>query len=182
MWAATPDPGVMKILKLRNGQQRVVFVNGFAANDPESTGKIWELMLARYQHQTRIALINCRADRRSRSAQLAEAAPHWSPADHYIAVGTGTEIFERVAIGSGLDPLAITALEGVEEEEIVRELVHRAGESAVVMGMGNTAGVGLGLVDYLEEHSLSDSREPVVPVRSRNVQIPENVQLMKEVA
>ena len=71
MWDAEPDPGVMKVLHLRNARQRVAFVNGFAANDPESTGYIWNMMLARHKTvQTRIAIINCRHDRRCRSVSI----------------------------------------------------------------------------------------------------------------
>jgi len=151
MWAATPDPGVMKVLRVQRQRQRIAFVNGFAANDPESTGKIWSMMLEQHNHyQTRIAVINCRTDRCHRSVQLAEAAKSWTPADHYIAIGSGTDVFERVAVEHGLDPLSIATMEGASAESVANEISRRAGDSAVVMGMGNTAGVGLELVDHFD--------------------------------
>ena len=61
MWNAQPDPGVMRVVQLEQNKQRIAFVNGFAANDPVSTGYIWNMMVDRHQHhQTRIAVINCR--------------------------------------------------------------------------------------------------------------------------
>ena len=155
MWAATPDPGVMRVLQPRFDSgathQRLAIINGFAANDPESTAHIWHMMLERYeQSQTRIAIINCRHDRKSRSVQLAEAVPQWQPADHYLLVGTGTDVFRRVATEHGIDPMSMTSLEDVSVVEIVEQIRRRAGDSAIVMGMGNTAGPGLKLFDYLE--------------------------------
>jgi len=151
MWAAQPDPGEMQILNDTSGARRLVFANGFAANDPESTGRIWHMLLDRHAtFQTRIAVVNCRADRRHRSVQLAEAVTHWQPADHYLLIGTGTEIFQRTAIEHGLNASAMVSLEGAAAEVIAGEIRRRAGETTIAMGMGNTAGPGLQLVDYLQ--------------------------------
>ena len=152
MWSAEPDPGVMKVLHVRKMRKRIAFVNGFAANDPESTGYIWNMMLARHENmQTRIAIINCRHDRRCRSVQLAQAVNSWQPADHYILIGTGTEIFRQAAIDSGLSELSMVCLEDVDSATLVEEIEKRSGDSAIVMGMGNTAGPGLKLFEYLED-------------------------------
>ena len=169
MWAATPDPGVMRVLQPRfqTGalHQRLAVVNGFAANDPESTAHIWHMMLDRYRKsQTRIAVVNCRHDRKSRSVQLAKAMPQWQPADHYLLIGSGTEVFSRVAAECGIDPMSMVALEGASVDEVVTEIRQRAGDSAIVMGMGNTAGPGLKLFDYLERF---DARTKVAAKRNK---------------
>ena len=122
------------------------------ANDPESTGHIWNMMLDRHQHyQTRIAVINCRTDRRHRSVQLAEAVNSWKPADHFILIGTGTDVFHRVALEHGLNELSMVSMEGASTDAIANEITNRAGDSAIVMGMGNTAGPGLRLFDHFEQ-------------------------------
>ncbi len=165
MWAAEPDPGVMKVVSVRQGRQRIAFVNGFAANDPESTGYIWNMMLERHPHmQTRIAIINCRHDRRSRSVQLAEAANAWQPADHYVLIGTGTEVFRNVAVEHGFDPLSMVNLENADAQTIHAEIRKRAGESAIAMGMGNTAGPGLKLFEFVER------RQTTLPKRSTTLE------------
>lgn len=164
MWAAQPDPGSMTVARLNHGRQRIAFVNGFAANDPESTGHIWNMMLDRHEnYQTRIAVINCRHDRRHRSVQLAEAIPGWQPADHFILLGTGTDLFRRVAIEQGLDELAMVSMEDATAEEIAQEVYRRAGESAIVMGMGNTAGPGMRLADHFEQLATRPKRPAVQP-------------------
>lgn len=157
MWAAQPDPGVMKLVRLHRGRRRLSFVNGFAANDPESTGHIWHMMLRRHQNfQTRIAVVNTRTDRSHRSVQLAEALPQWEPADHYVVIGTGTDLFRRVAIDHGADPLSLVCLEDADVSVISDEIARRVGESALVMGMGNTAGPGLALFDHYRDLETRD--------------------------
>lgn len=166
MWAAPADPGVMKIVRANWNRKKLAFVNGFAANDPESTRYIWHMMLERHKHfQTRIAVINCRHDRRSRSVQLAESIRDWQPADHYILIGTGTELFRRVALEHGLDDLALLSLESASTGEIADEIMDRVGESAVVMGMGNTAGPGLELFDYFDSLETQQRQPQYLPLR-----------------
>jgi len=78
MQKASPDPGVMTTHEIDFFGRRIVFVNGFAANDPESTRRVWEMALARFPDvEKRVALVNCRADRPGRSKNA--AACRWHP-------------------------------------------------------------------------------------------------------
>lgn len=154
MWAATPDPGVMTVFQERDGDRHIAFVNGFAANDPESTGKIWELIIQRYPRmQRRIAVVNCRSDRPERSEQIAESCLEWTRADHYLVVGTATDMFVKCAVGMGMDRARITQAEREPTGQLVERLNRIAGKSALVMGMGNITGPGLELVDYYRERN-----------------------------
>ena len=154
MWVATPDAGVMTVDQVNENGQHIAFVNGFAANDAESTGKIWEMILARNSRmQRRIAVVNCRADRMDRSEQIAESCAEWTRADHYLAIGTGTEVFAHRAIEMGLDPNCITRAERTSTDQLVRQISRLAHDSAVVMGMGNISGPGLELVNYYRKRN-----------------------------
>lgn len=149
MWDATPDPGVMSVFQVRDAGRHLAFVNGFAANDPESTGSIWELCLRRYANmQRQIAIINCRADRPDRSEQIADSCVNWTPANHYFVVGTGTDIFAKHALARGIDRSRLTSAERLPVGDLVTQLNNVAGSSAMVMGMGNISGPGLELIDY----------------------------------
>ena len=152
MVGATPDPGVMSVHELDLFHGTLVFVNGFAANDPESTERIWHLALERFPRQRRLAVFNCRADRADRSVQLAEACPGWQPADHYLLIGTGTELFARKAVAAGLDRRSITCAEGQAPDEIVETIFDHADGSTLVMGMGNIGGPGMELLRYFNHH------------------------------
>src|SRR5262249_53359600 len=90
MVSAEPDVGALRECEVDFFGRRVVFVNGFAANDPVATERIWNLALARHgDRATRLMVLNCRLDRSDRSRQLGEALPRWAPADHYFPIGSG---------------------------------------------------------------------------------------------
>ncbi len=149
MWRATPDPGAMTAHEIEFFGRRLYFVNGFAANDPESTEQIWNLAIERFPDvERRIAIFNCRADRPDRSRQLAKACAHWQPADHYVLIGDGTYIFLRAAEKAGMNLLKFTFAEDRRVEEIFETIVELAGRSALVMGMANIGGPGLDVVRY----------------------------------
>lgn len=151
MVGAEPDVGALRECELDFFGRRVVFVNGFAANDPVATERVWNLAIARHgDRETRLMVINCRLDRSDRSRQLGEALPRWAPADHYFLVGSGTFALARTAVRAGLSPHLLTPLEGKSPEAVFEDLMSAAGRSALVMGAGNIAGIGLELVRHFQ--------------------------------
>lgn len=160
MWAASPDPGVLTAVTLDFFGRHIVFVNAFAANDPESTGRIWREAAARFSTaQKKIALVNCRADRADRSRQLGEACLSWGLADHYVLIGNGTYIFAKAAIDEGLDPGRITYAEDRRTEEVFETLVDLSGGSALIIGLANIGGMGLDVVRFFKNRSVTGSEE-----------------------
>lgn len=154
MWAAQPDPGAMSAHEMDFFGRQINFVNGFAANDPESTERIWRMALERYPDvEKRIAIFNCRADRPGRSDQLGRAVMSWPPADHYVLIGSGTYIFARAAAKAGLNSLKLFFAEDRRVDEIFEAVVELSGRSALVMGMANIGGIGLGVVRYFANRS-----------------------------
>lgn len=154
MQASRPDPGALTIEQCRISGTRLSFINGFAANDPESTGQVWELVRQRSEAGARhIALINCRLDRPERSAQLGEAVNGWSPADYYLVCGTGTNFFVHAAERSGLDLARVQVAEEEEAHILVGRLAQLAGNGGVVVGLGNIGGVGLSLIETFRERT-----------------------------
>lgn len=149
MWAARPDPGAMTERHLDFFGRSIVFVNGFAANDPVSTAQIWQMALARHPAAgRRIAIFNCRADRPERSLELGQAFVGWPSPDHVVLMGSGTYLFAESAVKAGFDGAKIELAEGLGAEGVFERVVALAGPNALVMGMGNTAGAGLELADY----------------------------------
>ena len=158
MWHANPDPGVMNVYRVQEPGRRIMFVNGFAANDPESTGHNWNMVVDRFSRvEKRIALFNCRADRADRSVQLAEACVRWKPADHYVLIGTATQVFAKRALAAGLDSRRLTCAERHGTTQLVDTLKIQAGNSAMVMGMGNISGPGMDVIEYFRERNRSES-------------------------
>lgn len=151
MHTAIPDPGAMTDHTVEFFGRRITLVNGFAANDPQSTEQIWRMTLERYPEATEtIAVFNCRADRPDRSIQLGGAYPSWPQADKVLLMGTGTYIFARSAVTAGLDPERLVFAEDRRVDEIFEAIVGLSGRRSIVMGMGNIGGQGLGVVRYFK--------------------------------
>jgi poly-gamma-glutamate synthase PgsB/CapB len=161
MWGAATDPGVLRLFRVNDASRNLIFVNGFAANDPESTGQNWNMLVDRFQEfERRIAVINCRADRADRSLQLADACVAWKPADHYVLIGSATEVFAKRAVASGLSHDRITSAERFRSEQLFDEILRRSDRSALVVGMGNISGPGMAMIDAFRrrsQHSVADS-------------------------
>ena len=154
MHAAAPDPGAMLDHELDFFGRRVVLVNAFAANDPESTERLWRMALSRYPELTRrVAVFNCRADRADRSRQLGLALAAWPPADRVVLIGSGTHLFARAAVQAGVDPASMVSADGADVNEVFETIVEQAGRAALVVGMGNIAGPGMGLVRLFRNRS-----------------------------
>lgn len=159
MWRAKPDPGAMTEADLVFFGRRIVFVNGFAANDPISTRYIWEQSLRRHRDiDRRIAVFNCRSDRADRSEQLAESYSSWTQADEVVLLGTGQYIFARAAVKSGLDPTRLVFVDRTHPADIFEILLGLAESSALVMGLGNIAGPGLALAEYFTNRGAEHAR------------------------
>lgn len=163
MWSAQPDPGVMTVYRAQDEGAPVTFINGFAANDPESTGKIWEMVVNRFGGTGRhIAVVNCRSDRPDRSRQLAEACLDWTPAHHYLVVGSSTDLFAKRAVELGLDQRRVTCVENTPRMQMIQTLRRLTGASALVMGMGNISGPGMELVQHYRSAVVPTSNEGIL--------------------
>lgn len=155
MWQAPPDPGVLTISHVRFFGRHIYFVNGFAANDPESTEQIWTMALGLHPEvERRIAIFNCRIDRPVRSQQLGRASVQWQPADYYLLMGSGTYFFMKAAMSEGLPFRKMLPVEHQSESDIFELIVELARGSAVVVGMGNTKGQGLKLARFMQNRSI----------------------------
>ncbi len=154
MWKAIPDPGAMSEHELDFFGRKILFINGFAANDPESSEHIWQMALKRHpEFERKIMIINSRPDRPDRSKQLGEAVPNWTPADHYILVGGGIYVFFRTIVANGLDSSKIVYAEGMTVDRIFEEIMRLSSRSALVMGIGNIGGQGLELANYFRNRT-----------------------------
>ena len=162
MWTAVPDVGAMQEFRLTFFGRELFFVNGFAANDPESSETIWRIALERHERlERKIMVINTRADRPDRSKQLGEAIPGWPPAHKYLVIGSGTYRLVKTAINRGVHPSLILNAEGSTVERVFEETVRISGRSAMIMGIGNIASPGLELVTYFQNRADLDPESGV---------------------
>ena len=154
MWKAAPDFGALSEHKLLLFGREIIFINGFAANDPESSEYIWRLALERNKKYGRkIMVINTRADRVDRSRQLGEAIPYWPQAYKFVIIGEWTYQLIRRAVDKGMHPSVFMNAEGMDTEWVFEKIIQLSGRSAMIMGIGNIAGMGMELVTYFLNRS-----------------------------
>src|SRR6056297_1583980 len=77
MYSVTEDPGSLKYYLLKGKNRNIIFINAFAANDPESTEIIWNRVSENFdalpvQNPRVYALINHRSDRAFRLKEFAD--------------------------------------------------------------------------------------------------------------
>lgn len=146
MWAGQPDPGALTEHEMDFFGRRIVFVNAFAANDPESTQGIWDKALKRHRDLDEvIAVFNLRADRPSRTHQLARETTFWHEADHVVLMGSGAYHFVREASAVGVGPERFVYADHDQLSEVFESIVELCNRSALVVGMANIGEHGLGL-------------------------------------
>jgi gamma-polyglutamate synthase len=161
MWKAVPDPGAMTVSHLRFFGRHIYFVNAFAANDPESSERLYHMAIERFPDtEKRVLIFNCRTDRPDRSRQLGEACVQWPAADHYLLMGSGTYFLVRAALAKGIPVEKFLFAEHQSESDIFESIIELAGKSALVIGMGNTKGQGLSLVRFFRNRSILKESVP----------------------
>jgi len=144
-----PDAGAMSEYRIEWFGRKIMFVNGFAANDPESTEMIWNMAFERNpQISKSIMIINCRADRPERSDQIGNSVSGWKRADIYLVVGTGTYVFVKAAVHSGVQASKIINVEDEDASKIFEKIIELSNGETLVMGVCNIKGAGLELVKY----------------------------------
>ncbi|HSW59980.1 MAG TPA: poly-gamma-glutamate synthase PgsB, partial [bacterium] len=159
MHKVQPDAGAMSEYVVEWFGRELVFVNGFAANDPESTEMIWDMALTRNSRVVKkIMVVNCRSDRPERSDQTGHAIVNWNKADHYIAIGTGTYVFIKAAVKSGIQPSRIIDMENEDVSRIFEKIVEMSNGTTLIMGICNIKGTGMELVKYFSNRSHKDKR------------------------
>jgi poly-gamma-glutamate synthase PgsB/CapB len=149
MQALEPEVGATQVQEIDFFGRSLIFVNAFAANDPESTAMIWERVVDHYgDERSCVAVINCRFDRPQRSQQLAEMAASWTQPDHYVLMGSGTMLFARAAVRHGLRASQMTVTEGMDHLETAEVVLEQARGDALIVGMCNVHGGGAELARH----------------------------------
>lgn len=155
MQQLSPEVGATRVQSLDFFGRDIIFVNAFAANDPDSTEMIWEQVVDHYgRDRYKLAVVNCRFDRPQRSQQLAGVAGRWTPADHYVLMGSGTLLFARAAVKAGIKPGHMTVAEGLGQNEVFETVLEHCPGDALIVGMCNVHGGGAELARHFNNRSL----------------------------
>ncbi len=154
MLNASPDPGALMIYPLES-ESPAYFVNGFAANDPNSTRMIWDHIKAiGYSTENPMVIVNCRPDRVDRTLQLAEEVLPNMKIDILVAMGKTVAPITEGVNQRKISPRKYINAEGLPPHEVYQtiqnDLINR-----VVFGIGNIHGGGDELVELIVHEKLN---------------------------
>jgi poly-gamma-glutamate synthase PgsB/CapB len=166
MWAAPPDPGVLRVHGYQSGGKRLRFANVFAANDPESTRMNVEQLRGQGAIDDPMhVVINCRPDRVERNAQMGALIADLDP-ERILLLGEPTRS-ARAAIPEQWQERVVDLGGTRTRDELVAAVLDGVDQHASLVAIGNIHGQGELLIDALGELPplAAEAPSPPVPVR-----------------
>lgn len=149
MLQSDPDPGALRIHRLRRNGQEITFVNAFSANDPASALKIMDrLRDLGLLHPPIVAVVNGRPDRPHRAIKFGRLMARIG-ADRVILVGGTRGITKRAALKAGF-PGDRMMMGGNDPARLLDSLIGMAPQGGTAIGLGNFAGMGRRIIEELE--------------------------------
>jgi len=161
MQSANPDPGALRTYVINDRRKSITFYNVFAANDPQSTAHIINMVTGQLKNVSKIIILNSRADRLFRSKQLVEAVAKLD-FTHILLTGEVPEKVEAYALQVGIPRKKIVALGEPLPEQIYEKVMELTDGESHVLGIGNIAGniqYGAQIVAYFKHKSRKQDEE-----------------------
>ena len=158
MYSAIPDAGVLKRYTVKYYNKKITFYNAFAANDPDSSLKIWKMLKDQFGIKgTHAILLNTRHDRLDRARQLAEmiAQNLVKKIDYIFLMGQSTDVIESISIKNKIDRSKIINLGWVTPDILFEKILDLTDKMITVIGIGNMGGMGAPVAEYFEHRSLN---------------------------
>ena len=157
MYKAIPDAGVLKLSKVEIFGKRINFLNGFAANDPQSTLMIWEKIKSGNKLKgLRVVLLNTRQDRLERAKQLSWliTTKMMNDFDYLVLIGQSTQMVEDICVENGIKMNRILNLGMTEPESVFDAILSYTENESTVFAIGNMGGMGGAVAEYFENRSV----------------------------
>ncbi|MDK7861867.1 poly-gamma-glutamate synthase PgsB [Staphylococcus lugdunensis] len=148
MLNAPPDPGAVEIKYFQANSTTNVFVNAFAANEPQSTKAILNKVESYdYPCSKKIVILNCRSDRVDRTRQFVENFIAEVDYDTLICTGKSTQmVTDKMQSQPNKRYLN---LEGAPFADIERTILKES-QHALVFCVGNIHGPGGRIAEFIE--------------------------------
>jgi gamma-polyglutamate synthase len=166
---APVDPYAMRVTPIGDAADPAWFVNGFAANDPNSTLAVWDHLADRDLPSDALTVVmNCRADRIDRTQRFATDVLPRLPIDTLVVAGQQTRPVLRAAENGALDVAEVHDCTGQDTDEVLAALDGSL-TRRIVYGIGNLHGGGVELVAALEALAVDPVQRDPDPTARRGV-------------
>lgn len=150
------DEGAFRIWTCRDSIHKKIryLVNGFAANEPQSTHTLLTMARQRITGEVKevYAILNLRPDRGDRTLHWLQELPTtaWDCLTKIYTVGSHGSILQRKLPGRQIIPMK-TADAG----QIMNRIFRESQETSMIIGMGNFKGTGSRLVEWWQKEGVA---------------------------
>ena len=168
MLNAHPDPVAMRITRIGDENLNCTFVNGFAANDPQSTVNIWERVKElEYNTEDPIVIMNCREDRVDRTEIFVSDVFPKIQTHTLVAIGEVSEPI-TTAFNNGQFPNVknYINLEYAEPDKIM-ETLNPLLKDRMVFGVGNIHGQGEAFIEKLLSMARDEDTQDTIVIDNK---------------
>jgi poly-gamma-glutamate synthase PgsB/CapB len=158
MYKANPDEGALKLHTVEAFNKVINFYNAFAANDPQSTLIIWNMLKNEIGlNRPRIILLNTRHDRMDRARQLTSMLGKNlnDEIDYLFLIGQSTDVVKDLSISEGVNRNKIINLGWTEPAFIFEKVLSHTEKKSTVFAIGNMGGIGAQVADFFKHRSIS---------------------------
>ncbi len=145
MLKTKPDPGALLIWNLENNNK---FISAFAANDPDSTFKVWELIKLKEKNKT-CFFLNSRDDRRYRTNQLIDLVLNRINPDLFIIRADNVEA--RIAKHGNKTKIKNFTMKS-NQNDVINYILEL--NQYTVVGIGNIVGWGEDFINRLKKFKI----------------------------
>lgn len=148
MLNAPPDVGAVEVKYFNANQTTNVYVNAFAANEPQSTKAILNKVESyNYPYRKVVIVLNCRDDRVDRTRQFVENFITEVEFDTLICTGKSTQMVTDAM--KGQKHKKYLNFEGRDMKQ-VEDALYKESENALIFCVGNIHGPGKQIAQYIE--------------------------------
>ena len=143
-----PDPGSLKYYRMNIGESDNIFINGFAANDPESSLSVWDLISHKFENYKSAIFLNTRLDREYRTKQLIHLAVNIIKPELFIIKGDNVNSILK-EYSESLKYIKIVKFPDNSSHDIIINEI-KTHTNYFILGMGNIVGWGEKFINKIE--------------------------------
>lgn len=148
-----PDPGAVRVYRLKLPERLIYFVNAFAANDLTSTVLVWRECARRYRLDG-LPVLGVMNNRRDRPARLRDLVPvvQEIPMARLVFTGQLGPLARRFFCRAGFPPEQLSDLTRLPLHSLSQRILAELTGDLVIFGFGNIKGAGWELTNYFAAH------------------------------
>ncbi len=148
-----PDPGALTIWNLKYNDNTFKFINAFAANDPASTLKTWQMINTRINSEKFTIFLNTREDRQYRTIQLINLIFKELKPIHLVIRGKNFPKELNQLMNENNKITVYKFPYTIKQNKLIKFMAENLNDS-VVLGIGNIVGWGESLMKEMKEYKI----------------------------